>query len=650
MGTGEEQKEKEIKPAPKLKTRTIIALCALLAWTYAMFLPLRLMKAWHETLLPGLGSVVPLMIVACAGGFLLAVAVFFIAGKYDDRVVWILYVTGAVAALLPFVNGGWMINEDARMINWNNAALTGIDGYMIFDSILTLIILGIVAYELYRYPEHERKYFLGSLVLLVAVAAFTLQPLLAIRNRTTELTTDRLGTYAKNEQNTILLFIRNDDPLSLAVDLRTLKQNEVLRGYTLYTDAVGISHDREKNFFEMITGTRPDPNLQLEEIFAERSEESAVMQPAGALHELYVPRNIMPKWILTDAFDNHGSYRYVCTSRLRTWKEIMHRSAYACTPYIFRGIWGEAAPVIMSLTNENILPEGVAQLKELIQNPTQPFTSEELEKGAVKSFFVDAIGSVELIRLLQALNDKLEAGGVRENTAVVVTSVTVDNPLLLVRECGADAPFSVSDTPLDYVEDYAPLLQAVLSGESVDEVLRSSNTETAPAVRQILEYETDAQSGEIVATATEYERTRLYGDELLGTKLMPEDIVQYAKGGLSSPEEDEEGPFVWTQSSIVKMQFFLKDSVEGDVILTYRTLSFNGTQRILVVSGDRQVESYVAKDMERKTIRIPQETIDEDGILDLMFYFPDAVSPQKIGLSEDGRTLAVQFREMTLDR
>ncbi len=103
----------------------------------------------------------------------------------------------------------------------------------------------------------------------------------------------------------------------------------------------------------------------------------------------------------------------------------------------------------------------------------------------------------------------------------------------------------------------------------------------------------------------------------------------------------------WTNSTEAVLKFMFNEQYSKDVEVTLDYHTFNGEQNVSIFANDIEVESYVADGHETKVFSIPAEYIRE-GLLDLKFALPDAKSPNDLGMSEDGRDLALFFYSLTI--
>ncbi|MGN0639066.1 MAG: hypothetical protein ACI4J0_11900 [Huintestinicola sp.] len=131
--------------------------------------------------------------------------------------------------------------------------------------------------------------------------------------------------------------------------------------------------------------------------------------------------------------------------------------------------------------------------------------------------------------------------------------------------------------------------------------------------------------------------TELYFDKERNT------VSKYCISGFS----DSETNGTWTDKTESEMKFMIKNFDNTDLELTLNYKTFNEFQNVTIYANGKKVESYIAEDDQTKTVLIPADCI-KDGVLDLIFELPDAISPKELGKSDDGRTLALYFKTITI--
>lgn len=114
----------------------------------------------------------------------------------------------------------------------------------------------------------------------------------------------------------------------------------------------------------------------------------------------------------------------------------------------------------------------------------------------------------------------------------------------------------------------------------------------------------------------------------------------YVSEGLSGNEET----FAWSDGKIMKIAFLLSDYVPENsyVMLLDYIGTFNGEQTVKVYENDVTVFEDTLFGAGTMSFEIQP---NEDGIVQLTFEFPNAVSPQELGMSADTRELAIQIQK-----
>ena len=120
--------------------------------------------------------------------------------------------------------------------------------------------------------------------------------------------------------------------------------------------------------------------------------------------------------------------------------------------------------------------------------------------------------------------------------------------------------------------------------------------------------------------------------------------AQPQKGkGFSGTEEGH----TWTDGNRAELRFNI-GRAEGDLLCRMEYFTFNGGQCVTVSANGTEIASYTANGDEAKEILIPVGCVGDDGMLVLSFDLPDAKSPLELGLSADGRKLALAMRSLVI--
>ena len=116
----------------------------------------------------------------------------------------------------------------------------------------------------------------------------------------------------------------------------------------------------------------------------------------------------------------------------------------------------------------------------------------------------------------------------------------------------------------------------------------------------------------------------------------------YIDSGLSYPEDD----FTWTNGRRLKME--MKITPVKKVCAQFDLASiFNGSQKVIIKLNGKKI---ITKTISKKSDLIFTFDCPKDGIIDLVLEFPEAVSPQEIGISRDPRDLALAIKKIILTR
>jgi phosphoglycerol transferase len=120
---------------------------------------------------------------------------------------------------------------------------------------------------------------------------------------------------------------------------------------------------------------------------------------------------------------------------------------------------------------------------------------------------------------------------------------------------------------------------------------------------------------------------------------------KYQKSGWSDPWED----FSWTQGNkaILCIQ---TEKTNNNLNLTIKSSQLTNQQRVNVMVNNHPVGNWIfdKPDVQEKSIIIPHGLLNEE-VQYITFELPDAKSPLSLGLSDDGRELALAVRSIVID-
>lgn len=127
------------------------------------------------------------------------------------------------------------------------------------------------------------------------------------------------------------------------------------------------------------------------------------------------------------------------------------------------------------------------------------------------------------------------------------------------------------------------------------------------------------------------------------------EALLYQQGGWGEPE----GQYQWTDGTQASILLPVA-RVDSQLVLKINALPFLGEglideQRVvIVVNGHKAGEWKInEKKFHDLTVTFPPDYLDGD-FLEVVFEFPDAASPAELGLSDDGRTLGLLFKTLTI--
>lgn len=269
-----------------------------------------------------------------------------------------------------------------------------------------------------------------------------------------------------------------------------------------------------------------------------------------------------------------------------------------------------------------------------------------------------AVGSLNIV---QEYLSQLKRLGVYDNSEIFVMSDHgcrgIDqNPLFMIKERNSRAAFTSDEIALSYKDLVAmfsrSLEQAPICVSDFDckNKIRYYYRQFVNRQELLTEYASSGYAGD---AGSFYTTGKIYygnskktnHNYKLGTQLSFESLGtanQFAKHGFSK----NEGTHTWTDGIVAEMEFKLKGKYKNIKLdMTYKPY---GKQSVVVYANGTLVADYVARREEAKSVVIPGDCVGKDKTLILRFSLPNAVAPSKLGLSKDGRRLALAFHSLTL--
>ena len=271
-----------------------------------------------------------------------------------------------------------------------------------------------------------------------------------------------------------------------------------------------------------------------------------------------------------------------------------------------------------------------------------------------------ALGTLNIItEYLSQLKDL----GLFDRTTVIVAadhgfgawSNAEQSPLFLVKPAGSSGPMMVSDLPLSYTSLPEIMVSALRGTLTSLEPYRASSpryfyllTEKNADV-YLTEYVVAGrvQDADAEKTGTVFRENarQLSRDYVPGTVLYF-DERDTARRYLVSGFSRNEASFTWTKEKDAEMLFTLPE-VPGDLTLSLKHGTSNGTQTVEVFVNDRLIETYTAKGTANHSVKIPAGTVTGTE-LRLRFHLPDACSPASLGKNTDTRLLALKMKTLVI--
>jgi hypothetical protein len=130
----------------------------------------------------------------------------------------------------------------------------------------------------------------------------------------------------------------------------------------------------------------------------------------------------------------------------------------------------------------------------------------------------------------------------------------------------------------------------------------------------------------------------------LNTKInSSDDTISRYFTGLSSSE----GGHIWSNGKESTFRAHIEQNIINDLKVEIFSWPF-GEQRVKIFANELPIEEKTFSTSSIWSFIIPKNYLQKDGVLTIRFEYPDATSPQALGISDDARILAIAFSQMTI--
>lgn len=270
-----------------------------------------------------------------------------------------------------------------------------------------------------------------------------------------------------------------------------------------------------------------------------------------------------------------------------------------------------------------------------------------------------AMGALKIVsEYIQQLKDL----GIYENTDVFIMADhgsrhLEQNPLFMVKQSGISQPFCQSEIPLSY-QDIPKMFAQTMKREKVDiENEYACSGERYFYVAQ--EENNKVNMIEYAIPKEAYDSDSIYLTGTVFSESQGQENYEYQIGKELSFQEDatanayclsgfskNEGTHTWTDGTSANMHFELKGKYRN-LLLHIGYSVFSPPRKVKVYANGNIIADFDAAGEEEQSIFIPGEYVD-DGILDLEFEFPEAMSQEDLIGYGDMRKMTLSMYHLSI--
>lgn len=586
---------------------------------------------------------------------------------------------------------------NGEQIDWNQYT-----GRLIYNTIIWLIVIaGAVFWAIRNWTVFKKMMQFAAVMLLLIQAATLVTIGIAgsedIKDKDVDnihLTTDNL--YSVSDNRNTIVFILDAFDSQIMCDLLEEYPEELLSSYkdfTFYHNTNGGATRTKYAIPYILTGKTNDTGGTYAEYLRESFRESPLFKElrtgkysTGFFTEYgYVDRT------QADAIENLSSGGMHATSEWGLSQSMLKMTAFKYMPHVLKPFfwmysfefaqWRGGSPEATAYRIDDI--QFYQQLREKkltfvsgkpafrfihLHGAHGPFTMDENmnsishEQGTEKQ---QALGS---LRIVSEYINQLKSMGIYDNTNIFIMADHGDkgyvqpnyeqNPLLMIKNFGENKEFTVSDISLSYQDVSKMLTDSLKNRKIIVEDYEVQGTRyfyvgaESNSSYHLIEYASDGKAYDASSyynTGHDYvyqnnDTTYKLGTTLFFGEAGGSTAKKHFVKGFSYPESSH----VWTNGNEVEMQFDL-GHIDKDILLSFNYVAVSRKQqRVYIYAGDQLIASYFAQKAEEKSFVIPKESV-KDGILNITFRLPDAISSLQAGTGIDGRVTGLAFKSILID-
>ena len=589
---------------------------------------------------------------------------------------------------------------NGAVIDWSQYT-----GRLVYNTTIWIVVIAGAIFWAFRNWQSFRKVMQFTAVILLVLQAATLVTAgITHTEENKETATEEVyltteGLYTVSSERNTIVFILDAFDSQLMCDLLEENNDELTSSFvdfTFYHNTSGGATRTKYAIPFILTGKTNDTGGTYVEYIKESFQKSPLFRElrTGKYNTGFYTEYGYVDRTQTEAIDNLSSGgKMKATSQWGLSKDILKMTAFKYMPHVlkpvfwmysfelaqWRGGSGEESSAPYRLNDiqfyQTIKNNGLTIAGERpafrfihLSGAHGPFVMDENmqrishEEGSEKKQGLGALRIVaEYVRQLKEMDlynkadifilaDHGDEGYVQPNYE--------QNPLFMVKKAGEEKSFSVSEIKLSYHDLSSMLVSALHSDLNIETQYETKGTRyfyvgaESNDSYHLIEYASDGKAydtNSYHSTGHDYVYQNNDITYKLGTTLFfGENGGSTAKkhfvNGFSYPESS----YVWTSEQEVELQFEL-GSMDKDLLLSFDYVAVsNMQQRIYIYAGDQLIASYMAQKAEGKSFIIPKESV-KDGILNITFKLPDAVSPLKAGTGIDDRITGLALKSILID-
>lgn len=589
--------------------------------------------------------------------------------------------------LTMYIQGNYLPNDygvlDGTAIEWENY-----QGRLLYNSIIwCVLILLVILFA----KKREKMFFSASKIVIGVILATQIVTLITVGLMLPKRSSDSIlsvnGQFDVSNRNNTIVFVLDCFDSELFGEL--LKEypsaiEEMFEDFTFYHNMVGGATRTKCAIPYIFTGQTNTGGGTYTEYVRESFAESPLIKElqTGKYDARVYTESAYIDMQQQQAIDNISYDTLYPTSKWGLTRDFLKVTAFRYAPHIMKkyfwlysgdfDFWKEKdvsyvfddSAFYEKLKTENVkssINKDVFRFYHLT-GAHPPYTMNDNCERVDSDQGSEQGQGLGALKIVSEFIEQLKALDAYENSTIFVVADHgargyEQNPLFMVKQKKKRQEFQQSEISLSY-KNFPDMMVDALVGQKVNmekDYACSGERYFYVGYENNYRYSITEYASEGAAYDAEnfYQTGQVFWENAnesykypIGKKLsFAEDATAniYCKSGFHTNELTH----TWSGKGKAAEMYFELEGEYDNLLLEIEYAPFNPPQKVKIYANANIIADYDANGYEQKQIIIPKEYV-EDGVLDLAFEFPNAISPVEIGYSEETREIALCMYSMCI--